>query len=112
MTGCMSCSPGCWAICILCAIGWWLIASALLLLSWNLVVAAIANVKKVKYWHVLLMVLTLATLFGPLCLGRRACRGMRCSNNSSMECRQGGMQYGGSCSSWKIPPDSSAHPAR
>lgn len=82
---CWNCIPGCWAIYILCAIGWWLIASGLLLCSWNLVVAAIANVKKAKYWHALLVVLTIAVLCGPLFCGAHACGGTqwRCDQNST-----------------------------
>jgi hypothetical protein len=107
MNGCWDCSPGCWAICILWAIGWWLIASALLLMSWNSVVAAIASVKRVKYWHVLLIVLTLAVLCAPLCCGRGHCKDQR-------SCGEGGQrakQCGG-CEDWKMPADSSGHPGK
>lgn len=98
--------------CILCAIGWWLIASAFLMLSWNSVVAAIANVKKVKYWHVLLVVLTLAVLCAPLfCEGDR-CEdqwgGDRDSDDCSGECGYKAKQCGG-CDDWKMPSDSSGH---
>jgi len=116
MNGCWDCSPGCWAICIFCAIGWWLIASGLLLWSWNSVVAAIANVKKIKYWHALLVVLTLAVLCGPLFCGGHACRGKqwRCNkggNECSGGCRYKARQCGG-CEGWKMPADSSGHPGR
>jgi hypothetical protein len=112
----MCCSLGCWAICILWAIGWWLIASVLLLLSWNSVIAAIATVKKVKYWHALLVVLTLAVLCGPFCWGRHACRGMQWDRHSDSKgcCDERGhkaKQCGG-CEDWKMPADSSGHPGR
>jgi hypothetical protein len=113
MTCNMGCTPGCWVTCILCAVGWWLIASGLLMLSWNIVVAAIANVKKVKYWHVLLIVLTLAVLCGPLWCGRHAGRGMhsgyqKYGKDCCGECGQKPKQCGG-CEDWKMPADSSGH---
>jgi len=113
MNGCLDCSAGCWATCILCAIGWWLIASALLLLSWNAVVAVIANVKKVKYWHALLVVLTLVVLCGPLCCGRQACRGKQwaCHKDGkgcSTECGHKAKSCGG-CVDWKMSADSLGH---
>jgi hypothetical protein len=95
-------------ICVLAALGWWLIASGLLLLSWNRVVTTFVTVKKVKYWQVLLVVLTLAVLFVPLCHGRQARRGMMCDKARSMECGQMGKQCG-SCESWKMPADTSGH---
>ena len=111
MTGCWDCSSGCWTICILCAIGWWLIASALLFLSWNRVIAAIANVKQVKYWHVLLIVLTLVVLCAPLCCGGAYC-GDRWCDKADMDCYgdcdHGARQCGG-CEDWKTPADSSGH---
>jgi hypothetical protein len=112
----MCCSLGCLTVCILCVIGWWLIASGLLLLSWNKVVAAVANVKKVKYWHVLLVVLTLAVLCCPLCCGRNACRGKQWSHckdgkSCSGECGNRVKQCGG-CDVWKMSADSLGHPCR
>jgi hypothetical protein len=110
---CGNCSPGCWAICIVCAIGWWLIASGLLFLSWNSVVAAIANVKKVKYWHALLVMITVAVMCGPLFCGGRACGGdrWRCDQRDqecSGKCGDKAMQCGG-CEGRKLPSDSSGH---
>jgi hypothetical protein len=115
MNGCWDCSPGGWAICILWAIGWWLIASWLLLLSWNRVIAAIASVKKVQYWHVLLIVLTLAVISAPLCCGGdRGENQWGCHQDGKDCCEKRGhkaRQCGG-CEDWKTPADSSGHPER
>ena len=115
MNGCWDCSLGCWASCILGAIGWWLIASALLFLSWNRVIAAIANVKKVKYWHVLLVVLSLAVLCAPLCWRGDRCevrRGCHKDGNDCCEERGHKTDHCRGCEGWKTPADSLGHPER
>jgi hypothetical protein len=78
------CSAGCWLMCILGGIIWLLIASGLLLVVWNSVVASLATVKKAKYWHALIVVLTIVVLFGPLCHGGPCGGMMRCGNNPCM----------------------------
>jgi hypothetical protein len=62
-------------ICILLGIAWLLISSGLLLVVWNSVVASLATVKKAKYWHALVVVLTLVVLLCPLLCGEGPCGG-------------------------------------
>lgn len=118
MSECCGGSAGCWVICILCAVAWWLFASGLLLCAWNSVVASIANVKKAKYWHALVVVLTLVVLCGPLCCGGDMCVGAWCGSNCGDReeygrCRGAAGRCGGKsccdsaryrgCGSWDTP---------
>ena len=63
------CSPWCWVIRVLVVIAWWLLASGLLLCAWNSVITKFANIRRAKYWHALVIVLTILVLFVPF-----ACR--------------------------------------
>ncbi len=76
----MCCGIACIFTCIFIGLGWLLLASLLLMVSWNTVVVALANVKKTKFWHALIIVLTIAVLFGPLCCGG-ACGGSWCGDS-------------------------------
>jgi hypothetical protein len=80
----MDCSAGCWLLCILGGIVWLLVSSFLLMFVWNTVVAGIAAVKKVPFWHALVVVLFLVILFGPLCHGGPCGGMMRCGDNPRM----------------------------
>ena len=48
-----------------CVIGWWLLVSALLFVTWNKVIVMLAGLKKVRYWHALLVVATLCAFCLP-----------------------------------------------
>jgi len=79
------------------------------------VIAAIANVKKVKYWHVLLIVLTLAVLCAPLCCGGGRCEDQRGCHQDGNDCCDERGHKGklcGGCDDWKMPADSSGHPGK
>jgi hypothetical protein len=104
-------SPWCWVLCILGAIAWWLFASGLLLCAWNSVVASIANVKRARFWQAMVIVLTLAVLFGPLFCGRHALRCHRGDKGCRGENMHGRNQCG-SCESWTMPCDSMGHPGK
>jgi hypothetical protein len=77
------CSAGCWMMCILGGILWLLVSSGLLMFVWNTVVAGIAAVKKIPFWHALLVVLFLVILFGPLCHGGPRGGMMRCDDDKA-----------------------------
>lgn len=74
------CSMWC---CVLWGIGWWLLASVLLLATWNKVVTTVvATVKPIKLWHALLVVAMLIVLFGPMCFGSGYCSRGPCDTNT------------------------------
>ncbi len=52
-------------------VGWWLIASVLLWLTWNRVVAALTKVKPAKFWQAALLLLTVCSLCAPLYWARK-----------------------------------------
>ena len=56
----------CWLTCTLVVLAWWLVASALLLATWNKVVKAFFNVKAAKYPQPLLLVGTLIVFALPI----------------------------------------------
>jgi hypothetical protein len=57
--------PHCWVSCILICIGWLLVSSGLLLLTWNKVIATITKVKTVKFGQALLFITTVCVLCAP-----------------------------------------------
>lgn len=80
--------------CALWVVGWWLISSMLLMVTWNkVVIGIIENVKQIKLWHALLVVATLIVLFGPMCYPNWA----NCGSNS------------GGGGTWQCQPDSCGH---
>lgn len=44
---------------------WWLVASALVMFTWNHVVTAVTSTKRMHYRHAMLLVFTLGILCGP-----------------------------------------------
>lgn len=64
-----------WGYFIVCSVTWWVVASLLLFLTWNKVVAVIANIKTVKFWHAMLVVATLAVFCAPRYYGKKHFRG-------------------------------------
>lgn len=85
-----ACGAGCCWMMVAGAVLWWLIASGLLLLTWNRVVAAFAAVKPAKLWHALLVVATLAVL----CLPNWAGRGCGMRHKSCCAMHGGGADGG------------------
>ena len=65
--------------------------------TWNRVISALFTVKSLKFWHSLLVVLTLVVLFGPMCCGQ----GFRCDDDSYCD-------PAGDCKEWNdcCPHDS------
>lgn len=101
---------GCWGICFLAAIAWWLFASGLLLCAWNSVVAKIANVKKAKYWQALVIVLALVVLCGPFVCGKHMCLKARhrdeCCKSNCSEMKRGCGQNNCDPNQYKTMPKS------
>jgi len=95
-----ACPIVCYGIPIL----WGLVASGLLLLSWNKVVVPLSNVKAAKYWQALLIVVTLAVVcFAPKMMMKKSshyghwnkkCTGSTCpySKNSSNDSKSADTQ--------------------
>lgn len=65
-------------------VGWLLITSGLLFLSWNHVVVKFTKLKKGKYWQALLILLTLVALCPPM--GGKG----KCYKHC---CKKGGCEY-------------------
>jgi hypothetical protein len=80
---------------------WLLVSSFLLMFVWNTVVTSIAAVKKVPFWHALLVVLLLAVLFGPLCQGGPCGGSMNCGPNPSMSSGGPGCDGNMQCKDWE-----------
>jgi len=55
----------CMVMCTLLWVGWILVSSGLLFLTWNKVIAGIAKVKTVKFWQALLFIVTIFVLCAP-----------------------------------------------
>lgn len=88
----------CAVTCTLIFVAWLLIASALLLGTWNKVIKALWNVKPAKYWQALLLIVTVVALCAPRYyakLGRGGCHhGGYCGAKHSC-CGEG--KGGGDC---------------
>lgn len=61
----MSCGSGCWFYMGLWCVGWWLITSGLVMVTWNHVLAQVTKVKAIKYWHAAIAILTVSFLLAP-----------------------------------------------
>jgi len=72
----MACGHGpCAVTMIAFALGWLLLASTLVWLSWNRVIAQLTKVKQLRFWQPMLVIATVAVLVGPWCAmkGKRHC---------------------------------------
>ena len=63
-------------------VGWLLVGSTLLWLTWNKVIAAHAKVKAAKFWQALLLLTTVLVLCGPKYLARHHDKGGCCDHSS------------------------------
>ncbi len=79
---------GCAGKCAAFFVGWWLLSSALLFVSWNHVVATLTNVKKAKFWQALIVVATMAAFCAPKC-GHWG-RSKSCSMSAGHKCNHHG----------------------
>ena len=61
----MDCCSGIWMFLLPAIIIWWLVASVLVMFTWNHVVTAVTTAKTMHYRHAMLLVFTLGILCGP-----------------------------------------------
>jgi hypothetical protein len=81
---------GCCIMSIVMFLVWWLVAAALLWMTWNRVIASLTKVKAVKYWQALLFIATMCALVAPRAymMKKMACmRGHHC--NQCHHCHEG-----------------------
>lgn len=94
MTHTCAYGPGCWVTASLIVIAWWLIASALLWMTWNKIIVAMTKAKAAKYPQALLL---LATISFVICLPKWYSKrhhgyGGRCCDHSDCRHEHGGMK--------------------
>lgn len=80
------CGAGCCWMMVAGIVLWWLIASGMLVLTWNRVVTAFASVKPAKLWHALLVVATLAVLSLPCLMSKRGMGRHHCGMDEKAGC--------------------------
>ena len=85
MFSCYLASGGCPIMLGLAVLGWVLVASVLLYLSWNKVIVSVTNFKAAKLWHALLIVVTMLAFCAPKYMMHKGYRGHHkgCAAHSS-----------------------------
>jgi hypothetical protein len=87
-----SCAYGvtCWLTALAFFLAWWLLASALLWLTWNRVIGGVAKVKQAKFWQALVLVATLCVFAVPRLYMMKQCGKGHCrSHCSQSHCEHG-----------------------
>ncbi len=81
------CSTSCYSIwCgVLWGLGWWVLASALVMITWNKVITVVTVAKNMKIWHALLVVATIAMLWGPMMCASK-CSSFRNCTSDTWQC--------------------------
>jgi hypothetical protein len=91
MVACILSPHGCWVLCLLSVVGWWLVASGLLFFTWNKVIAALTSAKQARFWQALLVVATLFVFCVPRYMAQRG------HSKYSASCQHSCCQKKGSC---------------